>query len=129
LEFVRFDQPPLSSVAYPAERGERFRLLSSSTMEDARSVHREPHRPQGSAHPWSHVSIVISINAVGNVFNATEANTEESIWLDSRGTVGVRGRGMCSDCQVVRDPFGSRKLGYGMRIFSHVRGQNRRERF
>ena len=97
LEFVRFDQPPLSSVAYPAERGKRFRLLSSSTMEDARSVHREPHRPQGSAHPWSHVSIVISINAVGNVFNATEANTEESIWLDSRGTVGVVGRGMCGE--------------------------------
>ena len=97
MEFVRSDQPPLSSVAYPAERGKRFRLLPSRTEEDARSVHREPHRPQGSAHPWSHVSIVISINAVGDVFNATEANTEESIWLDSRGTVGVRGRGMCGE--------------------------------
>ncbi len=33
-----------------------------------------------------------------------------------------RGVACVQNGQVVRDPFGSRKQAYGMRIFSHVRG-------
>lgn len=65
---VRFDQPPLPNVAHPAERGRRLRLRHTRTMEDLRSVHREPCRPQGnrtSLKPFQHR---YSINAVVDAF-------------------------------------------------------------
>jgi hypothetical protein len=34
-------------------------------------------------------SVVTSIKAVGYVVSVTEANTKESFWRDSGGTVGV----------------------------------------
>ena len=34
-------------------------------------------------------SVVTNIKAVGYVVNVTEANTKESFWRDSGGTVGV----------------------------------------
>jgi len=62
-----------------------------------RSVHREPHRPQGirtSLKPGQHR---YSINTVGDVVNVTEANTKKSPRQDFRGAVGVQGRGMCGE--------------------------------
>jgi len=45
-----------------------------------RSVHRESYRPQGERRsPEAWYSTVISIDADGDVFNVTEANTKESL--------------------------------------------------
>jgi len=64
-----------------------------------------------------------SIEAVGDVFSVTEANTEKSKWSDFRGAVGVKGRGMCGEKrqELVR-PLSFPESGQGMRLFSHRRG-------
>ncbi len=80
LESVRFNQPPISSVAHPAERcsGHDCGKREQRRMSEAYTENHIDHR--GFAHSRSHVSIVSKIKAVGDVFNVTEANTKRSKW-------------------------------------------------
>lgn len=51
-----------------------------SIEQDARSVHRETYRPEGSCTFLKHIELRKRyINADGDIVNGMEANTEESI--------------------------------------------------
>ena len=60
-----------------------------------RSVHREPHRPQGIRISLKLGQHRYRINTVGNVVNVTESNTKKPPRQGFRGAFGVQGRGMC----------------------------------